>query len=80
MQRSTRRRWTASRHLPAATPWRKSSLSAFNGSCFEAARLDDDTIAVRDSKDGGNGPAIIVPRAAFTALIAAAKAGDLDSV
>ena len=39
--------------------WRKSSYSANDNACVEVARLDDGRMAVRDTKDHGQGPALI---------------------
>ena len=37
----------------ARVAWQKSSFSDYNGSCFEVARLMDDRVGVRDTKDNG---------------------------
>ncbi|ONM46495.1 DUF397 domain-containing protein [Nocardia donostiensis] len=36
--------------------WRKSTYSGPDGNCVEVAFLGDGNVAVRDTKDHGNGP------------------------
>ena len=43
----------------ADTKWRKSSWSANNGNCVEAAGLGGGRLAVRDSKNQGSGAPIL---------------------
>jgi hypothetical protein len=49
--------------MPAAelsrAQWRKSSYSANDNACVEVAYLDDGRVAVRDTKDQGQGPILI---------------------
>ncbi|MBC3844183.1 DUF397 domain-containing protein [Streptacidiphilus sp. 4-A2] len=58
-------------------PWYKSSYSGDNGgNCIEVAPGHiPDAVPVRDSKDP-DGPALIFPATAFTAFVAAVKAGE----
>jgi hypothetical protein len=58
-----------SAELSGAT-WRKSRHSNAEKDCVEVAFLPDGRVALRDSKEGGSGPALLfTPRewAAFTA-------------
>jgi hypothetical protein len=64
----------------AGATWRKSSLSAFNGSCFELARLPAGRIGVRDTKDKGSGPVLIFNQNEWSAFLSGAKAGEFDSL
>jgi hypothetical protein len=60
--------------------WQKSSLSTYNGSCFEIARLLSDRVGVRDTKDNGSGPVLIFNQSEWNAFLAGAKAGEFDSL
>lgn len=55
--------------------WRKSQRSNSQGACVEMARIDADTVAIRNSRDP-EGPALIYRREAIAALVAGLKAGD----
>jgi hypothetical protein len=57
--------------------WRKSTWSAYNGNCVEAAGLRGGFIAVRDSKDAGCGPTLVFGSEAWGALLDALKKDDL---
>jgi hypothetical protein len=60
--------------------WRKSSLSdSSGGDCVEVAPTQDDTIAVRHSKDP-DGPVITYTRGEFRAFVAGVKAGEFDDL
>jgi hypothetical protein len=61
--------------LPSAT-WRKSSHSGDEGgNCIELADLDS-AIGIRDSKNS-DGPALVIRRREFGALLARVKSGEL---
>jgi uncharacterized protein DUF397 len=53
--------------------WRKSSFSASNGQCVEVAVLRQDLVGVRDSKELGQGPALIFDGVAWTSFIESIK-------
>jgi hypothetical protein len=57
--------------------WRKSSSSGNNG-CVEVANLDDGRVAVRDSKDHGDGPVLIFLPHEWQAFASGLKAGEFD--
>lgn len=56
--------------------WRTSSRSTQNGNCVEVARVGG-AVAVRDSKDR-TGPALVVGRDGWAALLAGIRRGDFD--
>ena len=64
----------------ARATWRKSSISSYNGSCFEIARLLADRVGVRDTKDKGSGPVLIFSQSEWNAFLSGAKAGEFDSI
>ncbi|HLI38972.1 MAG TPA: DUF397 domain-containing protein [Streptosporangiaceae bacterium] len=59
--------------------WRKSRRSNSQGACVEMARIDGETVAVRNSRDP-HGPALIYPREAVAALIAGLREGEFDTL
>ena len=58
--------------------WIKSSLSAANSNCVEAARLSDGRIGVRDSKDRDGGILQFTP-AEWTAFLGGVRNGEFDA-
>ncbi|HJD82898.1 DUF397 domain-containing protein [Kitasatospora aureofaciens] len=56
--------------------WRKSSFSGETGACVEVAAGFPGMLPVRDSKDP-QGPSLLVTADAWTAFIAAVRAGEL---
>jgi uncharacterized protein DUF397 len=81
VNRTADERWVMTGDVPGSpltrANWRKSSYSGKEGNCVEIALLPGDTAAVRDSTDP-RGPALVHPATRLAALVAAAKAGDLD--
>jgi hypothetical protein len=57
--------------------WKKSQRSNSQGACVEIARLDQGTIAMRNSRDP-RGTALIYPAAAVRALVSAVRTGEFD--
>ena len=60
--------------------WYKSSVSGYNGSCFEIARLRSDRIGVRDTKDKGSGPVLVFNQNEWDAFRTGVKSGEFDSI
>ncbi len=59
-----------------AVTWLKSSFSGDNG-CVELARLDDGSVAVRNSRFP-QGPALVYTQHEINVMLAGVKAGDFD--
>jgi hypothetical protein len=57
--------------------WHKSTLSNPDGSCVEIAMLDEQAIAVRNSRDP-HGPALVYTPAEIIAFLNGAKRGEFD--
>jgi len=57
--------------------WRKSTYSG-DYACVEVANLDDGRVAVRDTKQQGQGPILIFTPHEWDMFILGAKAGQFD--
>jgi len=58
--------------------WKKSTRSAGNGACVEVATNLSGIVAVRDTKDNGNGPVLIFTPAEWNAFVGGTKDGEFD--
>ena len=59
---------------PSGASYRKSSRCA-HGECIEVGALATSTIAVRDSKDRGNGPALVFTAAGWRRFVTTLRDG-----
>jgi hypothetical protein len=59
--------------------WRKSSYTAGGNNCVELATAGDDDVLMRDSKHPDQGH-LTFSRSELAALVAAARAGELDDL
>lgn len=64
--------------LSTATTWRKSTRSEAQNVCVEVTTAVPGWIGVRDSKLGPTSPILAVTDTGWTALLDAAKDGELD--
>ncbi|MBI3689035.1 MAG: DUF397 domain-containing protein [Actinobacteria bacterium] len=58
--------------------WRKSTYSGNNGGCVEVAFLDGGQVAVRDTKQLGQGPVLVFTPPEWDAFLKGAKAEEFD--
>jgi hypothetical protein len=65
-------------HLDDAV-WKKSRRSNSQGACVELARLDEATVAMRNSRDP-RGTALIYPAGAVRAMVSALRSGEFDDL
>ena len=63
----------------AGARWRKSRRSNGQGNCVEVAFLDGGRVAVRDSKDGGHGPALVFTAAEWDAFAGGMADGEFHT-
>ncbi len=69
----------AGNSMTAYANWIKSSHSAQNGNCLEAALFSADSIAIRDSKDTTTSRAVLVfSRSEWRSLLQSIRNGELD--
>lgn len=82
LRRLAGRKYYLTRGVSAAdivtATWHKSTLSTYNGSCFELARFRPELIGVRDTKDRGKGPVLIFNQDEWDAFRSGVKAGEFD--
>lgn len=61
---------------PREFSWAKSSYSGGNGDCVELGRNEGPVVAVRDTKDEGQGLILAVGRREWMNFLAGVKAGE----
>ena len=58
--------------------WKKSTRSNGSGACVEVATNLHGIVAVRDTKDGANGPVLTFTPAEWDAFVGGTKDGEFD--
>ena len=61
----------------AQAVWRKSSWSSYNGNCVAVARLRDQLVGVRDTKEDGFGKVLVFDSAAWRSFTDSVKNGGV---
>ena len=66
------------KHDLTGAAWKKSTRSNASGDCVEVATNLPGIVAVRDTKDNGNGPVLTFTSAEWDAFVGATKDGEFD--
>ena len=66
------------KHDLTGAQWHKSTRSNGQGDCVEVATNLADVVAVRDTKDNGNGPVLFFTPTEWAAFVHGTKAGEFD--
>jgi hypothetical protein len=62
----------------ARANWRKAKASQGSGACVEVANLDSGNVAMRDSKDYGQGPVMLFAPSEWVAFLDGIRHGEFD--
>lgn len=65
---------------PKYGSWRKSSLSSGNDNCVEVGFADDGSVAVRDTKQHGEGPVLEFLPGEWEAFLGGVHRGEFDHI